>query len=154
MLKCGHHTHWNSLIPRPQTLKLHAAFSWPTSRFVYIVIGVHSFRGLGGGQDHWRRDWVGCWLFDWNGRLLSFNWINGLLGCCSLDWISGLLSILSYKEYTYIHLLVYVRYLASYSQLAHGRVDHVSIAWRPPPADSLGGGPVVPPLYIVQGKTC
>ena len=52
----------------------------------------------------WRRDYVGCWSFNWNDGLLSFNqWINALLGCCSFDWISGLLSILSYKECPYIH---------------------------------------------------
>ena len=79
----------------------------------------------------------GCWSFDWNGRLLSFNWINELLSCCSLDWISGLLSILNYKECPYIHLLVYVQYLASW--LAHGRVDHVSIGWCPSTLDGLGG---------------
>ena len=125
-------------------------------------IGVHSCRGLGGkggveivGKSTtqrrtwtlaWRRNWVGCWSFNGNGKLLSFNWISGVLGCCSFDWISGLLSILSYKECAYIHLsMVYVRYLAS--RLAHGRVDHVSTAWCLPPRQFGGeGGQRSPPL--------
>ena len=44
----------------------------------------------------WQRDRVGCWSFDWNGGLLSFNWISGLLGCCSFNWISGLLGCCSF----------------------------------------------------------
>ena len=106
---------------------------------------------------HWLdegTEWV-VWSFDWNSRVISFDWINGLLGYCSLDWISGILSILSYKECSYIHRLVYVRYLAS--QLTHSCVDHVSTAWCPPPLPPgrFGWGvgvrppppsPIVPPL--------
>ena len=55
----------------------------------------------------WWRDWVGCWSFDWNSRLLSFNWINGFLGCFSawtvdfsLSWVTkNVLMSISWSTY-------------------------------------------------------
>ena len=38
---------------------------------------------------------------------------------------------------------MYSTYVAS--RLAHGRLDHVSIAWRPATPDGLGGGCMPPP---------
>ena len=63
---------------------------WSTSREKRTSkrIGVHSSRRLGG----WGRS-----------MHKIYDWIGGLLGCCSFDWISGLLSILSYKECPCIH---------------------------------------------------
>ena len=115
---------------------------------------MHSSRGLGGGDDRWENtlriepecpldegtEWVvGRSTETVDSSPSTHQWTPGLL---FLQLNSKLLSIFSYKECPYIHVLVYVA-----SRMAHGRVNHISIAWHPPSRTVWGGRmpPSAPP---------